>query len=423
MTPDRAAETGILRHLTRWPFDHGLKRLGVSVSGGGDSMALLDLMLWHGRAHGCAIHVVTVDHGLRPEARDEAALVARICKNHETPHELLTWSWNGSGNLQAEARAARYALVAAWARRRKISTVALGHTEDDVAETFLMRLARTAGVDGLAAMDRKFTRHGITWVRPLLTQSRADLRAYLLAEGVPWAEDSSNTDPRFDRVKARGALAALAPLGLDARTLGSVAQNMAQARFALDAYAAQEADHLVHQDGGDVLIAQRSDRPVPPEISRRLLVAALQFVSGAGYPPRQEALLNMDVALHAEGAAAHTLHGCLLTLEGAKRDMLRVAREPNAVANLACATNAVWDGRWRFAGLHAPRLEVRALGDAVNLCPMWRETGLPLTSLKGTPAIWSGSDLVAAPLAGYSNGWQANLSPPRDVFARWLARR
>lgn len=421
MNDDRTAETALLRHRTGWPFQNGLKRLGVAVSGGGDSMALLELMHGHAVDRGARIFAVTVDHGLRPEAKDECAMVARVCAGYGVPHEVLHWAWDGQGNLQAAARQARLTLIAAWARRHKIGTVALGHTQDDVAETLLMRLARRSGVDGLAAMEQRFARNGITWVRPLLQQSRAELRRFLRAEGVAWAEDGSNADPRFDRVKARQALSALAPLGIDADALASVAQNMAHARFALDHYAASEAEHMVRQEAGDVLIAQRPPRPIPPEIRRRLLVAALQFVSGAAYPPRQEALVAMEVALTVEGAPAHTLHGCIVTREGP--DWLRITREPNALSASVAPTQAIWDGRWRLDGPHAPALEIRALGEAATQCPEWRQTGLPLTSLKGSPAIWKGSDLVAAPMAGYPQGWQASLSPPRDDFARWLLRR
>ncbi len=135
-----------LRHITGWAFVHARpKRLGVAVSGGGDSMALLDLMIWHAREMGFDVEAVTVDHGLRAEARDEIALVRAYCDAQGVPHSVLAWSWDGEGNLQAAARNARYSLIAEWAREREIDTVALGHTQDDVAETFLMRLARRAG--------------------------------------------------------------------------------------------------------------------------------------------------------------------------------------------------------------------------------------------------------------------------------------
>ena len=181
-----------LRHITSWAFVNARpKRLGVAVSGGGDSMACLDLMLWHGREQGFPVEAVTVDHGLRAEARDEIALVAAYCAERGVPHHVLRWDWDRAGNLQAEARIARYRLIGDWARGQGVDMVALGHTRDDVAETFLMRLARASGIDGLSAMERRFKREAVTWIRPIIGAGRSDWRMYLERHGIGWAEDPS----------------------------------------------------------------------------------------------------------------------------------------------------------------------------------------------------------------------------------------
>ena len=172
-----------LRHRTGSVFLYTKPlSLGVAVSGGGDSMACLDLMLWHGAELGFPVEAVTVDHGLRTGAKDEIALVAAYCAARGVPHSVLEWRWDGAGNLQAEARSARYRLIADWAMGRGVDQVALGHTRDDVAETFLMRLARASGVDGLAAMERRFERGGVVWLRPMLALGRSDLREYLTGD-------------------------------------------------------------------------------------------------------------------------------------------------------------------------------------------------------------------------------------------------
>lgn len=131
-------------------------------------MALLSLLHRLSAAAGTHLEAVTVDHGLRPEAAEEAVFVARYAGTLGLRHETLRWrGWDGQGNLQNAAREARYRLMADWAERRGLPCVALGHTADDQAETVLMRLARRAGVDGLSAMAPRSDRHGITWLRPL----------------------------------------------------------------------------------------------------------------------------------------------------------------------------------------------------------------------------------------------------------------
>ena len=204
--------------------------LGLAVSGGGDSMALLHLAV----ACGLQPAVVTVNHGLRAEAASEAAQVEAVAAALGLSHETLLWQgWDHTGNLQDAARKARRRLIAAWAVQNNIASVALGHTQNDIAETFLMRLQRGAGVDGLAKMAGHWSEGGILWQRPLLGFTRNDLRLWLQAQGLTWVEDPSNDNPRFDRVRARKALAHLQPLGLTPTHLAQVANHLAEARTAL----------------------------------------------------------------------------------------------------------------------------------------------------------------------------------------------
>ncbi|HEX9857861.1 MAG TPA: tRNA lysidine(34) synthetase TilS, partial [Paracoccaceae bacterium] len=225
--------------------------LGLAVSGGGDSMALLHLTV----QAGVPCIAATVDHGLRPESADEAAGVARVCAGLGVPHEVLRWQgWDGSGNLQDQARRARYRLMADWALRQGIGAVALGHNRDDLAETFLMRLAREAGVDGLAAMSPRRRFLGVEWRRPLLGIGRDELRGWLAGQGLTWVDDPSNANDRYDRVKMRKALGGLAPLGITAPGLAAVALHLAEVRQALEVQTLAAAREMARVEAGDVLL-------------------------------------------------------------------------------------------------------------------------------------------------------------------------
>ncbi len=418
-------DTGVLRHMVRSVLGTGDGPLGVAVSGGGDSMACLDLVQRYGREQGVAVRAVTVDHGLRAEAADEIALVERYCAAHGIAHDVLTWNWDGTGNLQAEARGARYRLIADWAKAVGVGRVVLGHTETDVAETFLMRLARKSGVDGLARMKPAFERHGVRWLRPLLSAPRESLREYLREQGIVWAEDASNDDPTFDRVKARRILDALAPLGIDAETLSTVSFNLFLAKSALDHSLQDVAWRHVEEVSGDLLLpcdVIEEDRQIPMETLYRLRAEALRWVGGGAYAPRSDGMIEMDIAL--TSAKAYTLGGCLVTREDGARladRRWRVTRELNAVAGLSGPTDQLWDGRWVLDGPHDDALVVRALGDAVKDTP-WRDTGLPRQSLMASPAIWDGETLVAAPVAGLANGWTAKATG-RGNFTEFLISR
>lgn len=394
-------------------------KLAIAVSGGSDSLALLVLLNDWAQQGGPALHAVTVDHRLRPEAAQEAAQVAAICETLGVPHKTLTWSgWDGQGNLPDQARRARYALIGGWARENGLSHVALGHTADDQAETFLMRLAREAGVDGLSAMSSTRRIGSVLFCRPALDTTREDLRAVLRARGMAWIDDPTNEDAAYERVRARQALAALAPLGITAPGLARVAGHMAQVRETLYWYVFLAARNMTGFQSGDLLIDRRGFHTLRDEIARRLLQQALRWVNGAGYAPRGRAV---DLLIESiRGGTDMTLQGCLVSVGPYQ---IRISREYNAVATTSAAPGDVWDGRWHLSGPACPGAVVRALGpQGLGACPDRHETGLPASSLTASPAIWQDETLVAAPLAGLRNGWSADLTRnDEDLFAAILS--
>jgi len=400
------AQTALLVHQPR--------RIAVAVSGGSDSLASLHL-LWHlARQQGWVLHAVTIDHALRPESAAEARGVAQICHGLGVAHDILVWDHGTiAGNLMDAARRARYTLMAAWAVQNKIDHVILGHTADDQAETFLMGLSRGAGLDGLTGMLPFWDQAGVRFVRPLLDQRRDDLRDFLTRHGVIWVDDPSNANERFHRVKARRALKTLKPLGITVERLVSSLQNLRLAQHAMQQGVADAAAAVCRQSAGELLFDAAAWVQTQPEIRRRLLIAALLWVSGADYPPRAAAVARLEASIAAGRAA--TLWGCRLR-HGA--DGFRIAREARAVAGAKCPTNALWDGRWQLDGPHAAGLEVRALG-AVGLqkCKAWRSTGLSRETLVTTPAIWYDESLIAAPIAGFGAEWSARIVAGFSVFA------
>ena len=419
---------GALEFLT---LDQHDTKLGVAVSGGGDSMALLYLAADWGRANGFSVHAVTVDHGLRDGSAQEAALVAKACAGLDISHDTLKWTgWDGGGNLQKAARDARRELIRDWAAGRDIDLVLLGHTADDQAETVLMRLARGSGVDGLGGMS-----DGDVFLRPLLGVGREELRDELRTRGVAWVDDPSNDDLRFDRVKARQMMGHLAELGLTRERLVQTAQHMQRARASLNVAMRQLAQEAVEQDHGDLILSPEVYRFQAFDHHSRLLAAALRWVGGAEYRPRYEALLALsDVARKGQG---QTLAGCLVTPEPGRG--IRISREMNAVQEPLNTTGAgvsvVWDRRWlimreiprlrRFAmkpHTHYPDipsgLSIAALGEeGIKACPDWRDSGLPRASLLASPSVWDGETLIGAPLTRNSNGWTARIVTD---FHDWL---
>ncbi|MEM1360562.1 MAG: tRNA lysidine(34) synthetase TilS [Pseudomonadota bacterium] len=389
-------------------------RLGVAVSGGGDSMALLTLLADWSQNRGITLEAASVDHGLRPEAKQEIALVAGQAKDLGVAHACLSDpAWQMQGNLQAAARDLRYALLRKWAAQRGLTHICLGHTLEDQAETVLLRLARGSGVDGLAGMSllRRDPNAPLVWLRPLLRVHRSVLRDELTVRGVAWADDPSNDDARFDRVRARRLLDGLSDLGLNSETLSDTAARMAAARSALGQQSILAATQIARQEVGEVQFDKEKLFALPDDTAWRLFAAALCWVSGNSYRPRFSALRSALKDL-ADGRRV-TLHGCLCHC---RKSVLHVGREPAAVAP-PVPVPGLWDNRWRVAKPPEPGLLIGALGEVgLSERPDWREAGLPRETLLVSPALWQGPRLYAAPLIDKALECQANFIRSNSEF-------
>lgn len=398
-----APDAGLLRLAVSLFATARPVRLGVAVSGGSDSMAMLHLLA-RAAPKGTIVHAVSVDHGLRPEAAAEAHLVAGACRKIGISHETLRWRHGTvAGNLQAAARRARYGLIAEWARSRGVSHVAIGHTADDQAETFLMELAREAGLDGLSAMAPVWQAEGTCWCRPFLRATRVELRGFLERHGIGWIDDPSNENDRYARVRARKALKSLAPLGITAERLRRTASNLSAARQVVEQAAGDAARQIGREIAGEVILDRPGFLTLAPETGRRLVIGALQWVSGTEYPPRSASVARIIEAI-AERRQM-TLAGCRIRVGEGE---IRILREYRAVAGQIAGPGEIWDRRWRVSGPGLRGGQVRALGpDGLRLCPDWRQIGASREALIASPAVWKGASLRAAPLAGWPNGWQA----------------
>jgi tRNA(Ile)-lysidine synthase len=227
-----------------WPEDERNGPLGLAVSGGPDSLALL--LLAHEALPG-AIAVCSIDHGLRPEAAGEVALVERIAGERGIPFTQIAVTL-APGNLQAQARAVRYAALAKWAKDKGLGAVATAHHADDQAETLLMRLNRGSGLAGLAGVRARSTiaDSEITLLRPLLSWRKAELGAVVAAAGITPAADPSNTNPAFDRARLRAQLAEAD--WLDPVALATSAAHLAEGWQALEWYAELDWHEMVMRD-------------------------------------------------------------------------------------------------------------------------------------------------------------------------------
>jgi len=265
------------------------ERLGIAVSGGPDSLALL---LLAAAARPDAIEAATVDHGLRPDSRAEADMVAAVCARLGVPHAILTadWAEPPATAVQERARDMRYRLLAAWLAERSLAALATAHHADDQAETVVMRLNRGSGVRGLAGMRPAATVPSSQFplLRPLLGWRRSELGRICADAGLDPATDPSNADDQYERVRVRKALARTGVL--DGAAAARSARNLGEADEALDWITESLAAARVTDDAEALRIDPAG---LPREILRRIVrVAFLRFHAPEPRGPELERALD-----------------------------------------------------------------------------------------------------------------------------------
>jgi tRNA(Ile)-lysidine synthase len=283
-TLDETAATRFLRDF-RAVAGSGKKRVGLAVSGGPDSLALL-LLAAETLDH---VEAATVDHGLRPEAASEASYVSGIAKALAVRHSILTLPPKPPGNTSAWARKQRYAVLEKWADALELDLILTAHHADDQLETMLMRLNRGAGVGGMAGI--RTLRGRIA--RPLMAWRKAELVALLKAQGIEAVDDPSNHDDRYDRARLRRALEQAS--WLDPAGAVRAGSALASADQALD-WAAD--DYLSRRGTLALGIVSLDAKGLPHELVRRIVVKCMaQVVPEAA--PRSDDLDRMIGALWA----------------------------------------------------------------------------------------------------------------------------
>lgn len=379
------------------------ERLAIGVSGGPDSLCLAMLS-----AELTDVVCLVVDHGLRRESSEEAAWTVELLASHGIQAEQLNWEADKpAGNVQAEAREARYELMGEWCRQNGVRYLLTAHHQDDQAETLLLRLARGSGVYGLASMApaSQMLVHGeaIALIRPLLSFPKERLKQTLVDRGLPWIEDPSNKAEQYDRVKVRQLLANPPLEGFRAERLAATAARLRRTRDALEFYENEWLKSCVTPlDDGSLLFDAGAVDSAPEEIVLRGLSSMLRYVSGAHYVPRAEKLQRLAEAIMSPGFEGYTLYGVQVASSG--ESGLAFFRELRAAEGRIPAEDGnCWDNRFEIsARSDIARLEIGPLGQkgweqVIRKWPEVRGIALPYAAKLAWPVVYDGENIIAIP--------------------------
>ncbi|MEZ5917210.1 MAG: tRNA lysidine(34) synthetase TilS [Parvularculaceae bacterium] len=347
------------------------RRVVIALSGGADSTALAHLCAPLHASGDAEILALTVDHGLRAGAAEEARRASGYARALGVPHRVLTWDGEKpTSGVQAAARAARYRLLIGAAENFGASTIMTAHHADDQAETVLMRMKRGAGPRGLSAMaETSFVAAGagpaMVLARPLLAYRKRDLVGLLRAHGHPFIEDPSNADPAFERVRVRHALAAGAGPGFDAliemsrRAAAVAVDDERRERAAFD-----DLDGRFHPWGGASFLSR--DGLADAGLAARLIHAV---GGGAHRPHHDRARAAMGVAASGHraslgGTLIRPWRGRTWVLREPAAVLGRAGVAPAGVVRLAPGARTCWDGRFVVANTGEDALTLAALAAA-----------------------------------------------------------
>lgn len=306
--------------------------VAVGVSGGPDSMALLWLLSRWAKDRDVSIAAYTVDHGLRRESAQEARMVSDWVKNWpKVAHHVLVWEGEKpESRILEEARGKRYALIADAMTQSGAACLFVAHHRDDQAETFLIRLAKGSGLDGLGAMRpvQKMD-NGITLLRPLLDISKDDLILLCKDNNIPYVDDPTNKNEDYLRPRLRAAQSVLEEEGLSAKRLAMTAKRLARASSALDDLAHDLFTAALAEEREDGFVFDyKALHAAHEELVLRVLLLAMNRIHPDGhYGPRLEKTENLLARILRGGDfKGATLGGCIFAID-AKNETLWVGRE------------------------------------------------------------------------------------------------
>lgn len=266
--------------------------IAVGVSGGADSLCLALLLKKWADKKKCRVVAITVDHNLRPNSKAEAHEVGRILAAHNIEHHILTWTGKKpTTRIEEKAREARYALLQEFCGTHGITSLYLAHHGEDQAETFLARLARGSGIDGLSAMKPVSVRGKLTLLRPLLEHSKQDISDTLISLNQKWIEDPMNQDTAFERVRWRQSLPALWKMGLSCIGIRTATKRLERARGALEFYTERFIQSEVYVDNrGFARVNTAAFWELPTDIQIRVLGRLLTLIGQSDKPLSLDAL-------------------------------------------------------------------------------------------------------------------------------------
>lgn len=335
------------------------KKVAVAVSGGSDSMALTLLLNEWCANQNIHLTVLTVDHGLRDNSAAETGQVKEWLSQKVITHHILQWQGiKPDANIQDHARNARYELMGNWCAENDVEHLFLAHHMNDQAETFLIRMLRGSGVDGLSAMEKstpfpfhKMDNNNLQILRPLLEIESGRLLATIKAADQDYIQDPSNQDKKYTRVQIRSLLKETEIEGFNVEKLSSTAMRMRRVRSLLEEMTNKaESDFVNYSSFGYASLSKKNVLGLHEEIALRLISKIIKKVGGNTYAPRHKKLEKLYVNLQKSKFPGQTLAGVLIfKITDEEIILARETKNIEEHINVTDVEQSLWDNRFEVS--------------------------------------------------------------------------
>ena len=297
----------------------------VGVSGGPDSLALSALANTIAEDKKYKFFFAIVDHGIRKNSAKEALQVKRLLYKHGINLEILRNRKKITNNIQKKARDVRYQLLEGFCKKRKAKSLLVGHHQDDQIETFLIRLSRGSGVEGLSSMQEMTTiKSGISLIRPLLEFKKVQLTSIAKKTFGKIFEDPSNKNKKFLRTNIRTLKRSLISKGIDLEKIIRSIKNIASTKEAIDFYVARSMKKFVKFEKKSTILNLTQFSKEPREVRFRIINNIVKKRSNSYYPPKSKKVLNLISGFENKNLRKCTLGGCIFER---KKTFLHVSKE------------------------------------------------------------------------------------------------
>ena len=358
-------EKKVHQTLNKYYFTKYEKQYGVAVSGGPDSMLLLNVLSRWANLEGKSLNVFSFDHNLRKESLNEILFVEKACKKLKCNFIKIKWDENPKTALMEQARIARYSYIAKKCIEKKIKTLFLGHHADDIAETVSMRIINNSYLEGLCPIFELREIFNIKLFRPLLGFTKDQILQLNSKKKIAFINDPSNLNDKYFRSRVRKILNSEIGLKYDLIKAAKVFCNI---RRYNEKFIKEKLKYdYFYRNEGFLEIKREIFKKYPKFLVLNFFKIAIFRLGNKNYFSKVEILEKLYFKALRDKSITYSLGGCILVINNKKIFIFREYNDLERETQLLTGKNKlIWDNRFKIINKTNESIKILPLGSILN---------------------------------------------------------